>query len=94
MLEIVFLIWFCKKLASIARDKNRSGGWGALGGVLWVAGEIGGFVVGVSRAHGDTGTAYLYAILSAVAGAVVAFVIVKSLPEVPLDSNFPSARVV
>ena len=29
MLEILFLVWFCKKLASIAREKNRPGGWGA-----------------------------------------------------------------
>ena len=94
MLEIIFLIWFCKKLAGMARAKNRSGGWGALGAVMWVGGEVGGFVVGAGHAHGDTGTAYLYAILSAVAGAIVAFIIVKSLSEIPLDTNFPSARVV
>jgi hypothetical protein len=28
MLEILFLSWFVRKLAAIAKAKGRSGGWG------------------------------------------------------------------
>lgn len=93
MLEILFLVWFCKKLASIARDKNRSGGWGALGAIFWVGGEVSGFVVGTSG-HADGGAAYGFALVGAVIGALIAFMIVKSLPELPQDGDFPNARVV
>lgn len=93
MLEIVFLVWFCKKLAAIAREKNRGGGWGALGALFWVGGEVTGFIV-ASGSHGeDTGAMYGYAILGAVIGAVIAYVIVKSLPEIPLDTGLPQARM-
>jgi hypothetical protein len=37
---------------------------------------------------------YGFAILGAIIGAIIAYVIVKSLKELPLDPNFPSARVV
>ncbi len=94
ILEIIFLIWFCKKLAAIARGKNRGGGWGALGALFWIGGEITGAILGVSAAPNDTGTMYGYAIGTAILGAVIAFVIVKALPEIPLDTGLPQARIV
>lgn len=77
MLEIAFLVWFCRKLASIAKGKGRSGSWGALGALLWIGGEISGFVVG-TLADAEAGS-YLVALLFAGLGAVVAYVIVSAL---------------
>jgi hypothetical protein len=79
MLEIIFLVWFCRKLAAIAQSKGRSGGWAAFGALFWVGGEVFGFVAG-SLMHLDLG-AYLVAILGAGLGAVVAWLLVNSLGE-------------
>ena len=92
MLEIIFLFWFCKKLASIARDKRRSGGWGALGAIAWVGGEIGGAVLGATNGA-DGGALYGYALLGAVGCALVAYLVVRNLPSLP-PADFPTARVV
>ncbi len=94
MLEIIFLVWFCKKLAAIAREKNRPGGWGAVGAIGWIGGEIGGAVLGASTSRAQGMDLYGYAIMGAVVGAVVAWVIVRSLSIVPLDTGLPQARVV
>jgi hypothetical protein len=94
VLEILFLIWFCKKLAGIARAKNRSGSWGALGALGWVGGEIGGLALGFSGHNADFGTAYLYALLGAVTGAVAAYAIVATRAKLPDNPDFPTARVV
>lgn len=94
MLEILFLVWFCKKLASIAREKNRPGGWGAVGAIGWIGGEIGGAVLGASGGHAEGMDLYGYALMGAVVGAVTAWLIVRSLSVVPLDTGLPQARVV
>jgi uncharacterized membrane protein YeaQ/YmgE (transglycosylase-associated protein family) len=93
MIEIIILVQFCKKLAAIAREKNRSGSWGAVGAIGWIGGEITGAVIGASGGA-ESMNLYGYALLGAVIGAVIAYVIVKSLSEVPLDPNFPTARVI
>ena len=93
MIEIIILVQFCKKLAAIARDKNRSGSWGAVGAVGWIGGEITGAVIGASGGA-EAMNLYGFAILGAIIGAVIAYVIVKSLKELPSDPNFPTARVV
>jgi uncharacterized membrane protein YeaQ/YmgE (transglycosylase-associated protein family) len=92
MLEIIFLIWFCQRLAAKAREKNRSGGWGALGAILWVGGEISGAVIGVKGGAQELGL-YGYALLGAILGAVIAYVIVASLKPIPRDGDLPTARV-
>jgi hypothetical protein len=78
MLEIIFLIWFARKLASIAKGKGRSGGWGGLGVGLWFGGEILGFIVGTMTGAEGAG-AYGFAILFAAIGAVASYAIVNSL---------------
>ena len=93
MIEIIILVQFCKKLAAIARDKNRSGSWGAVGAVGWIGGEITGAVIGASGGA-EAMNLYGFAILGAIVGAVIAYVIVKSLKELPSDPNFPTARVI
>lgn len=94
MLEILFLVWFCKKLASIAREKNRPGGWGAVGAIGWIGGEIGGAVLGASSSHAEGMDLYGYALMGAVVGALAAWMIVRSLSVVPLDTGLPQARIV
>ena len=93
MLEIMFLVYFCKKLAAIARDKNRAGGWGALGAIGWITGEISGAIIGAKAGGVASMALYGYALLGAALGAVVAYVIVIRLVPIPLDTDLPQARV-
>ncbi len=77
MLEILYLAWFVRKLAAIAKAKGRSGGWGGLGALFWIGGEITGFIVGEIA---DVGAgSYLFALVSAAIGAGIAYAIVSSL---------------
>lgn len=92
MLEILFLIWFTKHLAGVARNKHRSGGWGALGPIGWVGGEIGGAILGASNGSEGMGL-YGWAILGGASGAVLAFATVSFLSTLP-PPGFPTARVV
>jgi hypothetical protein len=94
MLELLFLRWFCTNLAATARGKNRSGAWGALGALFWFGGEISGAIIAAGNSGADTATIYMLALVGAVVGAVISYVIVKALPEIPLDRDFPVARVV
>ena len=64
---------------------------------MWFGGEVTGFVIALStRRHVsddfDLGS-YGIALLGAIVGAVVAYAIVKSLPEVPRDTGLPQARI-
>lgn len=93
MLEILILVRLCKKLAAMAREKNRPGSWGALGAILWIGGEIGGAVLGVG-VDADGMTPYVYALVGAILGTVSAYFIVKSLVPIPEDTGLPVARVI
>ena len=87
MLEILFLVWFVRKLAAMARGKGRSGGWGWLGVLFWVGGEFFGFVAGTAA---DAGMgAYLLALACAAIGASIAYAIVRSLgPSEMLKASY------
>ncbi len=78
MLEIIFLIWFGKKLAAICRQKGRSEGWVAMGVLFWLGGEFIGIVVGSLLGMG-TGS-YLVALLLAAIGAGVSWAVINNLP--------------
>ena len=79
MLEILFLVRFCRHLSKLARAKGRSGGWGGLGAGFWLGGEIMGFIVGTAADMGAG--AYLVALLFAAVGATAAYFVVKSLKD-------------
>lgn len=79
MLELIFLVWFGKKLSAMASEKGRSGWWAALGVAFWIGGEIMGFVVGALLGL-DMGS-YGVALLFAMVGAVVAYFVVNALPR-------------
>ena len=94
MLEILFLWWFCTKLANMAKEKNRPGSWGAVGAILWIGGEIGGLMLAVSGGATGMMNIYPYAIVGALLGAAAAYIIVASLKPVPRDGDLPQARIV
>ena len=47
MLEIIIWIQLARSLSKTAKEKGRSGGWGALGPLCWLGGEVMGGLVGV-----------------------------------------------
>ena len=80
MLEILFLVYLCKQIGKILRDKGRSPGWFQfLLVVLWLGGEFFGAVVASVLGVGEAGGVYLGALLGAAGGAVLGFVIAKSV---------------
>lgn len=82
MLEIIFLIWFGRKLASMAQAKGRSGAWAMLGVGMWIGGELFGLALGILLDL-DVGT-YLAALGCALVGAIVSYGIVNSLEPTEL----------
>lgn len=89
MLEIFVLRAFYRKLADIAQTKNRSASWGWLGVILWITGEIAGFLM---TAEAATGAGYFAALGFAVVGAGIAFAIVSTLSTLP-PVDFPTASI-
>ena len=100
MLEILALVFLCRKIKVIAYERKRkAGGFIALTIFLWFFGEVvGAFIV---RTVADGIIIYVSAILGAVIGAVVSYLIVKNFPigtyEVPkkpidVKSVHPEAR--
>jgi hypothetical protein len=77
MLEILFLVWFVRKLSAMAKAKGRNGSWGGLGALFWIGGEIIGFIIGGMTSSGAG--AYGLALLCAGVGAGIAYAIVNSL---------------
>src|SRR3954463_3453341 len=92
MLEIILLVWLCRKIGAIAREKGRKAvGYQFMLVGMWLGGEIGGMVAGVLMVGANPGgginpTAYLFALMGAAAGAIVTFVIVNSLSDKMLGS--------
>lgn len=89
MLEVLFLIFCGKKLARMAREKGRSGGWAGLGIGLWIFGELVGFVIGM--ALGMEMGAYLIALMLAGLGIGVGFIVVSSLSDLSQVEALPAA---
>jgi hypothetical protein len=83
MLEIWLLIRLCKRIGEIVRGKGRmAGGYQALTVLLWIGGEITGFVFGFSADLGNG--AYATGLLGAAGGALTAYLIASSVkPLVP-----------
>lgn len=95
MLEIFILIGIGRGMASMADRKGRNkAGYGFLGVVLWILGEILGFVVGVVLVNAtdasDIAPLLIYgcALGGAVIGAVIAFSILGMLPAIPRDDDY------
>jgi hypothetical protein len=78
MLEVIFLIWFGRKLANVAASRGRSRGWAGLGVGFWIGGELMGIIHG-SLLGLELGV-YGMALGLAAVGAVTSYMIVSSLP--------------
>ena len=93
MLEIILLIFLTRRVGEIVEEKGRRSGWyKVLTVVLWIGGEIIGAIVGLVVAE-LTGSGqflmYLCALAGAALGAVLAFVIAKSLSPVAAYNTPP-----
>ena len=91
MLEILLVIYLCKQIGNVLRNKGRSPGWyQALLVVLWFGGEIAGGVTGMLLT--DSGPlAYLAALCGAAVGAGVTFYLAhQAAPTAPMGPRgFP-----
>lgn len=86
MIEILILIALTKKIGSICEDKGHSAGKYKLYTVLlWFGGEIGGGILGAIIGDGEMGMAYILALVGAITGAVLSFVIANNLPDESSD---------
>ena len=82
MLEILALVYLCRKNGSIAEKKgHKPGRYKALSVLLWFGGEISGAIVGgiLDVAGGGGGLVYLLALGGALAGAGMSRLIVNNL---------------
>jgi hypothetical protein len=75
MLEILFVIYLCKQLGNVLRNKGRAPGWyQAMLVAFWIVGEIMGGIIAMVITGGEfTALAYLGALVGAGAGAGLAF---------------------
>lgn len=93
MLEIILIIFFAKKIGSIAENKgHKKGAYIALAVVFWVVGEFMGAIVG-AIVTGDTGLGtYFFALVGAAVGALVSYLLVNGLQDRSIhqkpDSHF------
>lgn len=98
MLEIIILVTLAKKIGAIVEAKGRKKGrYQFMLVVFWFGGEFFGAIVAaiiaeIAQVNDDSGPllAYLFAILCAILGVVIAFLIAKNLkplnePELAFD---------
>lgn len=91
MLEIILLIFLCKKIGAIIREKGRSPvAFQVLTVFLWFGGEIAGAVVGiiVSGNEEPGPAAYIFALVGAAVGATIAFLIASNLSTASSGSDY------
>jgi hypothetical protein len=84
MLEIIALIFLTRKIGEIVESKNRKAGWFKFMTVaLWIGCELTGAIIGgvyAALTGASDAVAYIFALAGAVVGALLSFVIAKSLP--------------
>src|SRR5574337_31093 len=88
MHEILFLIFWTKKIGAICLQKGRkAGGYKALAVLLWFGGEIMGAIIGfaaTSGGHEEPDLAvYGFALVGAAVGAGITYAIVSNLSALP-----------
>lgn len=98
MIEILALVYICKSVGNIARNKGRATvGYQALAVVFWFGFEFLGAVAAVVFATGaeEPGMLFLYAgaLAGAAVGALASFAVVMALPSrvdpyahIPMDA--------
>jgi hypothetical protein len=89
MLEILLLVYLCRKLGEMLRAKGRSAGWFQfLLAVAWFAGEFMGAVLLAILAGMGGAALYLGALLGAAAGVTAVFIVAHSLA--PANTGGPA----
>jgi hypothetical protein len=75
MLEILLVIYLCKQIGNVLRNKGRSPGWyQAMLVAFWIIGELMGGIIAMVIMGGEANAlAYLGALAGAAAGAGLAF---------------------
>jgi hypothetical protein len=76
---VIELFVFASLYQKLALKRGRSSGWGLLGIVGWLSGELVGFVLG--SVMGLEGGAYVVALLGAVLGGFGVYQLLLSLPS-------------
>jgi hypothetical protein len=101
MLEIILLIFLCRKIGNIVGPKGYNSGWFKFFAVIgWFGGEIGGGIIGAiigivsNRGGGEPpmGMIYICALVGAALGIGIVFWIANSLPQKappPLPYGYP-----
>jgi hypothetical protein len=79
VLEILLLIALTRALARMAKAKHQSQMWGGLVVLLWIAGEVAGFIIAGMMGLDGVET-YGIALMGAAIGAGVSFLAVALLP--------------
>ena len=86
MLEIIALMALTKRIGSIVEQKGHKSRWyKVLTVVLWFGGELTGGILGLIVAGADESAQcliYLFALLGAAVGAVIAYSIANSLSPI------------
>lgn len=79
MLEIMMLIALTKSIGKVVEGKGKpSGKYKALAVVLWIGGEVLGYVIGALADLG--GASYALALVGAATGAFIAWRVAASVP--------------
>jgi len=86
MIELLIILSLTRRIGALIRDKGRKPGiYQFLVVVLWIAGEMLGFLIGVFLDLGAGG--YLLALLGAAGGAATAYAIARAAEPVPLPET-------
>jgi len=88
MLEILLLIYLSKRIGRIAESKGHKRGPNiTFFIIMWFCGEIIGVMLGVFIFKGRIGPAYIFALMGAGLGAVIAFNVVEKLEDKSDDDD-------
>ncbi|MEO6392595.1 MAG: hypothetical protein ABIP75_12135 [Pyrinomonadaceae bacterium] len=89
MLEILALIHLTRRIGEIVAEKGRKTfGYKLMAVALWIGGEFVSAVLGavIAQVMGwPSAIAYLFALIGAVIGAGIAFLIAKQLPPLAVE---------
>lgn len=86
MIEILFLMFFTRRIGAVVSAKGVSpGGYKALAVALWIGGEVIGAIAGVSLGA-DGGGLYVGALLGAGCGALIAWLVANGVESRKVDS--------
>ncbi len=88
MLELIFLLYLSRKIGEIAAKKgHRKGPNIRFFLLMWFGGEIIGFLLGLLIFKGKMIPVYIFALIGAALGTVIAFNVVEKLENISEDGT-------